>query len=244
MRVTFLGSGDAFGSGGRFNTCFLVEGTAGTALIDCGATSLVALRRAAIEPNDIRTIFISHLHGDHFGGLPVFLLDARMVSRRRAPLTVTGPPGLASRLTEAMEALFRRSSQSQLDFELDVRELEAERDYAIGGFAVRCFEVVHFSGAPSYALRLEADGKILTYSGDTEWTGTLVPAAQGADLFICECYQYDKRVKFHLDYMTIAARREELAARRIVLTHMSQAMLDRLDEIELEAAEDGLAIEI
>src|ERR1700722_15513884 len=42
MQVTFLGSGDAFGSGGRFNTCFLVEAAAASFLIDCGASSLIA----------------------------------------------------------------------------------------------------------------------------------------------------------------------------------------------------------
>jgi ribonuclease BN (tRNA processing enzyme) len=111
MRIQFLGSGDAFGSGGRFNTCILVEAAAGVFLIDCGASSLIAMRRFRVVPNRIGTIFISHLHGDHFGGLPFFILDAQLVSRRVEPLTIAGPPGLRQRLAEAMEAFFPGSSR-------------------------------------------------------------------------------------------------------------------------------------
>ena len=83
MRLRFLGSGDAFGSGGRFNTCFHLERAGyGNVLIDCGASSMVAIRKFGIDPNRISTVLISHLHGDHFAGLPFFLLDAQLVSRR------------------------------------------------------------------------------------------------------------------------------------------------------------------
>src|SRR5260221_691992 len=101
MRLQFLGSGDAFGSGGRFNTCFHVTAAATSFLVDCGASSLIAMRRFGVDPNRIATVFISHLHGDHFGGLPFLILDAQF-SRRLAPLTVAGPPGLRQRLAEAM----------------------------------------------------------------------------------------------------------------------------------------------
>jgi ribonuclease BN (tRNA processing enzyme) len=111
MRLQFLGSGDAFGSGGRFNTCFHLERSGrGNVLIDCGASSMVAIRKWQVEPNAVSTILISHLHGDHFGGLPFFLLDAQLVSRRTTPLTLAGPPGLAARLDVLMEAMFAGST--------------------------------------------------------------------------------------------------------------------------------------
>jgi predicted metal-dependent RNase len=94
MRLQFLGSGDAFGSGGRFNTCILVENEAGAFFIDCGASSLIAMRKYGIDPNCIDTVFISHLHGDHFGGLPFLILDAQFYSRRTTPLTLVGPTWL------------------------------------------------------------------------------------------------------------------------------------------------------
>ena len=80
MRLQFLGSGDAFGSGGRFNTCFHLErANRGNVLIDCGASSMVAIRKWGVDPNAISTVLVTHLHGDHFGGLPFFLLDGQTV---------------------------------------------------------------------------------------------------------------------------------------------------------------------
>jgi ribonuclease BN (tRNA processing enzyme) len=107
MRLQFLGSGDAFGSGGGFNTCFHVErGRDGNLMVDCGASSMVAIRKWQVEPNAISTVLVSHLHGDHFAGLPFFLLDAQLVSRRTAPLLPAGPPGFGERLMILTEAMF------------------------------------------------------------------------------------------------------------------------------------------
>src|SRR5258708_29610500 len=95
LRLTFLGSGDAFGSGGRLQTCMLVEGEGRRWLLDCGATSLVALRRAGIDPATIDAILISHPHGDHFGGVPFVLLDGQFRRGAPPPLVARPPPGEA-----------------------------------------------------------------------------------------------------------------------------------------------------
>src|SRR5262249_25421549 len=80
MRVTVIGCGDAFGSGGRFNTCFMLETVKATLLVDCGASTPVALNARGIEHRNIDGIVLSHLHGDHFGGLPFLLLDAQFLN--------------------------------------------------------------------------------------------------------------------------------------------------------------------
>src|SRR5262249_33892577 len=87
--VRFIGSGDAFGSGGRFQTCILLEGNTESALIDCGASSLVALKASGINPSTMGSILITHLHGDHFGGIPFFILDAQF-AKRTQPLIIAG----------------------------------------------------------------------------------------------------------------------------------------------------------
>ena len=244
MRVTFLGSGDAFGSGGRFQACILVEAAGRRLLLDCGASSLIAMKRQPIDPNSVEAVLVSHLHGDHFGGIPFLVLDAQLVSRRSAPLVLAGPPGLGRRVVDAMEALFPGSSAAPRRFPLDVVELDAGRPHALGGLVVTPFEVDHASGAPPFAYRLEADGKVLAYSGDTAWTDALVAAARGADLFIAEAYFYEKRVKYHLDFRTLEAHLAEIGARRIVLTHMSDDMLARAATLGLECAADGLALQV
>src|ERR1700691_1199014 len=107
VTVTFAGSGDAFGSGGRYQSCIHLRGPAGSdpVLLDCGATSLSALKRLALDPNEIAAVFVSHLHGDHFGGLPFLVLDGQF-SRRTRPLVVAGTAGTRRRLTAAMERMF------------------------------------------------------------------------------------------------------------------------------------------
>jgi ribonuclease BN (tRNA processing enzyme) len=241
VQVRFLGSGDAFGSGGRFQTCILVESGSTRALIDCGASSLIAMKRDGVDPGAIDAILLSHLHGDHFGGIPFLLLDAQF-SRRTRPLVVAGPPGLEERIVTTMEALFPGSSRTPRRFDLQFVELAERISHPLGALAVTAFGVAHASGAPSYALRLVLDGAVIAYSGDTEWTDALLAAAAGSDLFICEAYFFEKQVKYHLDYRTLAGHRPRLDCRRLVLTHMSAEMLDRRAEVDADCAEDGLII--
>ncbi len=243
VRVRFLGSGDAFGSGGRFQTCILIEANSSSCLIDCGASSLIALKAAGVDPNAIDTVLISHLHGDHFGGLPFVIVDAQF-SGRDKPLQIAGPPGIEARVTEAMEVFFPGSSSAQRKFAVEFQELADGVTARVGELGVTPYEVVHACGAPPYALRVEASGHVVTYSGDTEWTDRLLTAAAGCDLFICEAYFYEKRVPFHLDYSTLMQHRSQFDCKRIVVTHMSQDMLSRLGDLDLEAAHDGFEISL
>ncbi len=245
MHIQFIGCGDAFGSGGRFNTCFHVTSGNANFLIDCGATSLVGLKRMRIERNPIDMILFSHFHHDHFGGLPFFIEDAQLIARRERPLTLAGPPSLPARYATMMEAAFPGSSQMALRFPLEFRELAPEIRHEVGRIAVTPFHVRHDDRAgPCLAHRIEIGGKILTYSGDTEWTDSLIDAARGADLFICECYMREKPWKGHLSLAVLREKLSAIGARRVVLTHMSDDMLDHLDQVPFETAEDGKIIDI
>jgi ribonuclease BN (tRNA processing enzyme) len=239
VNLRFLGSGDAFGSGGRLQTCIYAAAGADHFLLDCGASSMIAMRRWAVDPTLLNIILLTHLHGDHFGGLPFFLLDAQLVSKRTRPLIVAGPPGTQARIRAAQDALFPGASQVQPRFPLTYIEWLHGQSTPVGGLFVTPYEVVHASGAPPFALRVECGGKVLAYSGDTEWTDALMQAAQGADLFICEAYYYDKKVKYHLDYGTLIAHRAVLGCKRLILTHMSDDLLGQLENVDVEVAEDG-----
>jgi ribonuclease BN (tRNA processing enzyme) len=244
VRLRVLGCGDAFGSGGRFQTCFMVTARDGCCLIDCGATAMVAMRRFGADPDQLETVFISHLHGDHFAGLPFLLLQQHFVSRRKRPLTVVGPPGTRLRLLAALDVMFAGAAGTDWRFPLRFAELVATRTERFGAFAVTPFAVVHPSGAPAFALRLEVDGRIIAYSGDTEWTETLQDAGRAADLFISECYSFGGQPSFHMNYKTLRNQLETLGAKRILITHMSEDMLSKLDRVTIEAAEDGQLIEV
>ncbi len=242
VEVRFVGSGDAFGSGGRFQTCIVIHSSNGLFLVDCGASSLIAMRQQQIEPRDVTKILITHLHGDHFGGLPFFLLDAQLVSKRTAPLTLVGPPGLEKRLMEAMEILFAGSSRIEPNFEVRFVELKPRTPTTVDEIEVTAFPAAHFSGAPSYSLRVEVEQKVFVYSGDTQWTDTLIEASDQADLFVCECYVFDKDVPLHNSYRKIMEHHARLNCKRVILTHMSDDVLSRADELELPTAEDGLRL--
>ena len=238
MKVRFLGSGDAFGSGGRFQTCIHVESGASQLLLDCGASSLIAMRRFGVDPQAIDTVLLSHLHGDHFGGVPFLILDGQF-KRRTRPLLVAGPPGVEKRVRDAMEVFFPGSTRIERKFETRFVELADRVAVEVGPVHVTGYEVSHASGAPPFALRITGEGKIVTYSGDTEWTESLVDAARGADLFIAEALSYDKRIRYHLDLATLLKHRSRLDCRRLILTHMGEDVLARLDGLAVETAEDG-----
>jgi ribonuclease BN (tRNA processing enzyme) len=238
VQVQFLGSGDAFGSGGRFQACFMLRGTDGHVLIDCGASSLIAMKRTGVDPSEIGWVLVSHLHVDHCGGVPFLILDGQF-SRRTRPLVVAGPPGLQARMDTAMEVCFPGSTQVTRRFATDFLELPERLTRQVGPTLVTPFVVDHASGAPSYALRVEYGDKVIAYSGDTAWTEALVEVARGADLFICEAYFFEKNIKYHLDYQTLRRHRQHIDCRQVILTHMSQDMLSHLGEVEFECAEDG-----
>ena len=247
MRVTIVGSGDAFGSGGRFNTCFHLETAKGTLLVDCGASSLIALKARGLDHGRVDGIILSHLLGDHFGGLPFLLLDAQFLSRRERPLTIAGPPGTRARLDALLEVFFPGATANKWRFGWSVVEVEPGRPAEVLGHAVMTTEVVHLSGAPSTAVRLSDGQNVFAYSGDTEWTEALLPVAAGADLFIIECYGYAGRISGHVTWETLKSRLRDLRARRIMVTHMNPSVLARVEEIKaagVEIAQDGAVIEL
>ena len=244
MQLRFVGCGDAFGSGGRSNTCFHLTGAHTNLLIDCGASALPAMKQFGIVPNDIDLILITHFHGDHFAGLPFLLLDAQF-SRRSRPLVIAGPQGIALRLAQVMEALFENSSTTKPKFELSVVALMPGESRTFGTVTVTPFPVVHGdSGGPFLGYRLAAEGRVIAYSADTEWTDTLIPLAREADLFIAEAYCYDRIVKNHLSLTTLAAHLPAINPKRLILTHMSDDMLERLPTLTYTAAHDGMLVSL
>jgi ribonuclease BN (tRNA processing enzyme) len=212
--------------------------------MDCGASALISMKQFGVSLLDVTSILITHLHGDHFGGIPYFVLDSQLISRRSEPLLIAGPPGLQERVGSAMEINFPGSSKVAQKFEITFVELPAGITTGLGALKVTPVEVVHGSGAPSYALRVEVAGKTIVYSGDTEWTDSLIKIVDGADLFICEAYYYEKKMKNHINYQTLLDHRSDLNCKRIIITHMSQDVLNRLDSLEIEYADDGKVVEL
>jgi ribonuclease BN (tRNA processing enzyme) len=245
MHLQFVGCGDAFGSGGRFNTCFHLVGRDINVLIDCGATSLVALNKLAISRNDVAAIFVSHFHEDHVGGVPFFLLEANYVAKRNRPLSIVGPPSLKARYAEIMEAGFPGTRDLELQFPLSLQELVIGKRTEVGGLHVTSYHVLHDDRAgPCLGFRFEAEGKVIAFSGDTEWTDRVIDIGHEADLFICEAYTRDKPIATHMALSSLERHLDQIRPKRLILTHMSNDMLARRAELPFETAEDGLIVKV
>ena len=236
--VTFLGTGDASGSGGRFHACILVEAEDACFLLDCGASSVIALNRYHINANRVGAILVSHLHGDHFGGIPFFLMDAICVTGRTTPLAIAGPEGVEDRVWRALDVLYAGVSERERAFPLRFEELTPGKGSSLGAVSVIPGRGSH-GRENALVLRVECGGKVIAYSGDTGWTDALKEAAAGADLFICEASHFEKEKEGHLTYRTLARRRADLECKRMVLTHLGSDVLARTSDLDIETVEDG-----
>ena len=240
MKVTFVGTGDAFGSGGRLQTCILIEGSTINFAIDFGTSSMIGLRREEIDPNALDVILLTHLHGDHCGGIPFLLIDGMLGSKRTRPLTIIGPTGTRAHLQRLQEALFPGSDIMTPDFELRYKETAPGTSLEVADLVVDNIEARHTRETNPLALRVTSGGKRIAYTGDGELTEELVRLVDGVDLLIAESYFFDKAVPWHLNYPDV----HRLAAKRIVLTHMHSNMLDHADTVPEECAYDGYTISI
>jgi ribonuclease BN (tRNA processing enzyme) len=242
VTVRFVGSGDSFGSGGRFQTCIVVDGPHSRFAIDFGTSSLIALAQQGIEHNSIDAILLTHLHGDHCGGVPFMLMDAMLGAKRTRPLTIAGPRDLQRRMADIREALFPGSQVMAPTFSLHWLELTPGRSERVLDLLVTAQPARHTQETHPTALRVEVGDKVVAYTGDTEWTDDVAKIAPGADLLIAECYSYEKPIKWHLNYPVIATRGHDCGAKRLILTHMSNEMLAHADTVPEECASDGLIV--
>ena len=241
--LTFLGSGDAFSSGGRLQSGILIETVEGGLLLDCGVTVLAALQNCRLSSESIDAVVISHLHGDHFGGLPFLLLEALFVTKRTKPLHIIGPPGIEEGTVSLCRILYPGALDGPFQFRIDYSLLGQEpldHDF----FQVRGLRASHGQHAAAHSLRVAVGGREIAYTGDTEWTQDLIPLAKDADLLICECCNFDEPGPAHLDYRTLERERSKLETPRIILTHTGPAIHAHADEIPLEIAHDGMQVQL
>ncbi|MEX0694037.1 MAG: MBL fold metallo-hydrolase [Rhodospirillales bacterium] len=244
VKVTFVGSGDAFGAGGRFQTCIMVDAPDYRFVIDFGASSLIALQQLGIEHNTIDAIVLTHIHADHCGGIPFMLMDAMLGAKRDRPLTIAGPRDTTARLAEVAEVLFPGIHVMTPKFDLSYVEMPVMKQTSIGPLKITPYPAAHTGETNPTSVRVEVADKVVSYTGDSAWTKHMPDLARDADLFVCECYFYGKPIRFHMNYPDIQEHKAELKAKRMVLTHFSREMIPHKDSIPEETAFDGKVVEL
>ncbi len=244
VRVSFLGTGDAFSAGGRHQAGYLVQDGSTSVLLDAGSSTLASMKQHGIDPAAVDLVLISHLHGDHFAGLPFLFLEYIFERKRQRPLRIAGPPGTEERVWSLFRALYRDRAGEPLPFEVQFTEMAPGAPVSFDAVHVDPFRVPHQEKDVSLALRVAIAGRTILYSGDTGWTEALVEHSQGTDLFICECCYFETRLSMHLDYPRLAENRSRFGTRRMILTHLGREVHARHKEVEIEMATDGLSVYI
>ena len=242
LRLQFLGSGNAFSDGGRANAAILLSAPGVSLLLDCGGSALPAIKKH-VDPATIDAIAVTHLHGDHFGGITYLVLEQHFAGRTK-PLAIGGPPSISARLRAAEQALYPDFfGRVPLTFSVSEMVLGAE-PAPLGGTKVSALPVLHVRRAEPHGLRVQVDGRLIAYSGDARWSDELAAVAKGADLFICEASFFEGDDPAHISYRQLMEHRSEIDAKRIVLTHLGKTVLARANELELEHMVDGSVIEL
>ena len=250
MRLTVLGSGTIVPSLRRQPSAYLLEAADLKILLDCGSGCLRRLLEAGTHPDDIDLMLFSHTHIDHTSELPLFLFSARYAPQaRRRALRIAGSAGFVE-FFAALERLYgdgisAPSYQRQVDALADGGEMRA------GGVRIRAAAARHIPS--SLALRIEAEGASLVYTGDTEYCESVVDLARDCDLLLCECSFPDgTSCPGHLTPSQAGRIAAEAGARRLLLTHFYPACeeVDRPAQArrtysgELLLAEDLLQVSV
>jgi len=242
--VVFVGTGDAFGAGGRRQSAILVRGTSGGVLLDCGATTCTGLTDLGIDRGEIAAVLVSHFHGDHFGGIPSLLLACLYEDRRKQPLVLAGPQGIEARVRELAQVIGYGLDLREWTFPIKFQELVAGNEQEVGPVKACTFKTFHQPNVCPHGIAVQSGSERIVFSGDTGWFDAFPGHVAGADLFICECTYCRPDFEFHLNYEDLTSRKGEFDCNKMILTHLGPEMTDRDDLEEIELASDGQQLKI
>lgn len=222
-RLTVLGSGTIVPAKNHGCAGYVIGGDSSPVLLDCGPGTLYRLTEAGISPESIELVFVSHFHLDHVSDLPAFL-NARSIllgDEGQSRIQIVGPKGLRDHfawLSERMDPWF-----SECRFELTELGDEVQTFH---GLRVRSCPTGHTGNSLSFRID-DSGGRVLFYSGDTDYNERLIPFAQSADLAIFECSMPDSlKLHGHLTPRLAATLARMAEVKQLLLTHFYREILD------------------
>jgi ribonuclease BN (tRNA processing enzyme) len=224
MKLTVLGSGTFFVNKTVTASAFLLDTGDKKILIDCGPGTLVKLAQAGIKIEELDYVFITHFHPDHTSDLFPLFMNFRL-SDSFTPGSITkfpvffGPEGIDkffidySKITELLS--YEGWGKIKVEEYKPLIELE--------DIVVRPYKVSHIVfdiQTKSYALRFEADGKTIVFSGDTAMCEGIKDACKNADLFICDTsFPKNKNTTSHMNTTEIGEISQQGKVKKLILDH-------------------------
>jgi ribonuclease BN (tRNA processing enzyme) len=247
-----LGSGTAVPHPKRSSPSFWLETAAGTIALDFGPSVIYRMAMENLDWPNLDTVWISHFHLDHVGGLAPFLFGIRNAPEtrnRKKPLHILGPGGLR-KLMELFDAA-NNYKLFQQPFPLEIIEVEPlEQFEVLPGVEATALSTPHTD--ESLAIHLREGNKTLVYTSDTGFTETLPAFAKNVDLMVIESsFVKDKPVQKHLELAEAMYLIRKAQPKKAVLTHLYPEWDDVDFEKEVRSfsakcetleAKDGLTI--
>lgn len=208
IKITLLGTGAALLDPDRGHSSIAVTIGDKSYLLDCGTGASRQLVKANIDPTTIQAVFLSHLHFDHIADFPVFVIAGWMANRRGAPI-VFGPPGTQGFVDHLFEnGAYAKDIEARIQYPQrqvnveairpDVRLMKPGVIFEDDRLRVTADHVEHIPQEISqcFGLRLEAEGKIIAFSGDTAPCKSMIKLAHKADLLIHEATFPEEAIEF------------------------------------------------
>ncbi len=247
MRFTVLGSSGAWPTAGRACSGFLLESAGTFVVLDLGFGVLSRLL-GHCGAEDVRAVFVTHAHADH-------CVDLYGLNRARALPRPPFPPLPIYALPEVMDrvgSLDGLEERDRLKRECEFHPIGPDQSMDVGPFRVRTFGLPHF--VPNLGFRIEADGIVIAYTGDTGPTPRVAELARGTDLFVCEATHQEVPPEGTNRFLLTAAEAgryaREAGVARLMLTHfwpgddraVSRSLAAREFGGEILLAEEGLSL--
>ncbi|WP_149182154.1 MBL fold metallo-hydrolase [Streptomyces sp. TRM49041] len=225
LRFTVLGSATPYPTVDNPCSGYLVSCGDTRVWVDAGSGTLAQLQRH-VRLDELDAIWISHLHADHSADLLTAYYGALYADiELAAPIPLYGPPGIADRLAHF---LTNTTTRSPVESAFAVEELHDGHHVRVGALTLTSRAVAH--GIPSFALRVDAAGRSLVYSGDTAPCPALTSLAEDCDVLLCEADSAQAPTEGEQVHHTPEDAGDTAGAaraRRLVVTHVGRFLTPR-----------------